>query len=166
MENSRRLIRCLALALLLVGCGPNRPAEPVQEIAVRKSGPASLDIVVKRTGVGSFEQFNPDSQLSPLRNGTFRVSSNDFDKIEARFAEFRKEAVPLTDASLQEMMDRRCGKGVPYVTHRGSIYVRWDGKGFDQHYLAKLGCDDERTADQKQNLGDAFRTLTVLTGLP
>lgn len=159
-------IRCLALAFLLVSCGPNRPEEPVQEIAVRKSGPASLDIVLKRTGVGSFEQFNPESQLSPLRTGTFRVSSNDFDKIEARFAEFRKEAVPLTDASLQEMIERRCGKGVPYVTHSGAIHVRWVGKGFDQHYLAELGCDDERTANQKQSLREAFRTLTVLTGLP
>ncbi len=158
--------RGLTLSLVLISCGPTQPEEPVQEIAVRKSGDQSFDVILRRTGIGSFEQSSIGPNPSPPTTGTFRLSSSEFEEIEARFAEFRKEAIPLTDASLKEKVKRTCPKGVPIAFHRGAIYIRWVGEGFDQHYLGELGCDYERNANRNAKLNPSVEALTVLTGLP
>ncbi len=149
--------RCLAFALLLAGCGPTGPASPVQRIEIRQSGWESLDVAISRTGQASFEKSEPGPQP---RAGAFRISSQDFDKLEARLAEFRRQAVPRTDASIQEMLRRQCPDGVPYTTDRGAVYLRWVGPDFDQHYLADLGCDSERNADRNAKL------LAIVSGFP
>jgi hypothetical protein len=155
--------RCLILAFVLAGCGPTVPNEHVQRIEVRQSGWQSLDVAVTRTGIGSFEQSGNGARQ---RTGTFRINPHDFDKIEAGFAQFHKEAVPVTDASLQEMGNRRCPEGVPYVTDNGAIYVRWVGEGFDQHYLAHLGCDQKRNANRNATLSASVRDLILLIPQP
>lgn len=157
------ICRCLTLAFVLAGCVPTSPKEPVQRIEVRQSGWQSLDLAVTRTGIGSFKQ---SGNWSQQRTGTFRINPHDFDKIEAGFAEFHKVAVPVTDASIQEMGNRRCPEGVPYVTDNGAIYVRWVGEGFDQHYLADLGCDQKRNANRNATLSASVRDLKLLIPQP
>lgn len=150
--------RYLAPALLLAGCGPSIPEGPVQRVEIRQSGWESLDVAVARSGVGSFERSGPAPE--PI-TGAFRITPQDFSNLEARLAEFRKSAVPRTNASIEEMGNRRCPEGVPYVTDNGAIYVRWIGDGFDQHYLADLGCDRDRSSNRNAKLREVVRSLPV-----
>ena len=152
--NARHLIP----ALLLAGCGPSVADGPVQRIEIRQSGWESLDITIARSGSGSFERSGPTPEPTV---GDFRIKPKSFKEIEARLAEFRKKAVPRTNESIEEMVNRRCPEGVPYVTDRGAIYVRWVGDGFDQHYLAKLGCDYERYSKRNAKLIAVVRSLSV-----
>lgn len=152
------IARYLAPTLLLTSCGPSTPERPVQQIELRQSGWESLDVAVARGGAGSFEILGLDPE--PI-TGAFRITSQEFSALEARLAEFRKSAVPRTDASIQEMGNRRCPEGVPYVTDNGAIYVRWIGEGFDQHYLADLGCDRERNTKRNAKLIEVVESLPV-----
>lgn len=148
----------LALAVVVGGCQPSGQQEQADRIEIRQSGWESLDLSVSNDGKGAFER----TGLAPLPiTGTFRISPRDFRSLEARLSEFRKEAVPRTDASIQEMGNRRCPEGVPYVTDQGAIYVRWVGESFDQHYLASLGCDRERNAKRNAKLLEVVRSLPV-----
>lgn len=157
-DKRRMIYRFLAPLLLLTGCGKGVPEGPVQRIEIRQSGWESIDIVVTRSGSGSFEL----SGLAPEPiTGTFRVTPQEFINLEARISEFRKSAVPRTDATIEKMVNRRCPQGVPYVTDNGAIYVRWIGNGFDQHYLAELGCDSQRNADRNAKLIAVVRSLPV-----
>jgi len=126
-------------------------------------GNQSLVVVVTRTGVGSFEQSSLNETPSPPTTGTFQLSLTDFNEIEARFAEFRKQAGPLSRA--QEKVKRICPEGVPNALHRGAIHIRWVGNGFDQHYYAEFGCDFERNANRNVKLKESVEALTVFTGL-
>ncbi|MDZ4306440.1 MAG: hypothetical protein U0988_01020, partial [Allopontixanthobacter sp.] len=66
-----------------------------------------------------------------------------------------------TDASIQEMGERRCPEGIPFVTDNGAIYIRWIGRGFDQHYVADLGCDKDRYRDRNSKLLAIVRSLPI-----
>ena len=152
------IIRYLAPALLLTGCGPRFSEEPVKRIELRQSGWESLDVSVASNGFGSFERSGPAPE--PI-TGNFRITPQDFSVLEARLDEFRKSAVTRTNASIQEIGNRRCPSGVPYVTDLGAIYVRWIGEGFDQHYVADLGCDRERHAERNVKLNEIVSSLPV-----
>ena len=159
-DNKAMIARYLALALLLAGCGPNVADGPAQRIEIRQSGWESLEVTIARSGSGSFEQ----SGLAPEPiSGAFRLTPQRFNEIESHLAEFRKNAVPRTDESIEEMANRRCPDSVPYVTDNGAIYVRWVGDGFDQHYLAELGCDYKRYSDRNAKLIAVVRSFPVPT---
>lgn len=150
--------RCTALALMVASCAPPVGQGPVERIEIRQSGWESVDISVASTGVGSFERTGLGLQSV---TGSFRISPGYFRSMEERLAEFRKHAVPRTDASIQELGNMRCPEGLPFVTDNGAIYVRWIGEGFDEHYLASLGCDKARNADRNSKLLGIVRNLPV-----
>lgn len=149
----------LALGLVVGGCQLSGQQEQADRIEIRQSEwEESLDISVSSDGNGSFERTVLGSQ--PI-NGVFRISPRDFRSLVARLSRFRNEAVPRTDASIQEMGNMRCPEGIPYVTDNGAIYVRWVGESFDRHNLARLGCDRERNAHRNAKLLEVVRSLPV-----
>lgn len=142
-----RTLLLLFLAHLLASCSGSPPS--VEQIDLRVSGEAPLDITLSKGGAGTYHFRYP---MPNERNGQFSISSQQFAALVDQLRPFQQRAVPVTEASMNDFMFNTCPKGVPYVTHAGAIYVRWTGPELDQHYLAELGCDAERNAARNQEL--------------
>lgn len=69
--------------------------------------------------------------------------------------------MPLTDASARAFIERKCPKGTPVIIDAGAIWVRWTGPGFDDHYMADLGCDPRRNAARNEELVSIFKSVPV-----
>ncbi|MCB2086408.1 MAG: hypothetical protein H6919_06200 [Sphingomonadaceae bacterium] len=155
MEGLRLLFSGI-LGALACGCAAQNSVDDIDLIEIRQSGPASLDISISSDGRGSFSI----EGVGPNEKGTFKLSESEFRSFEKVLAEFRPEAVPRSDASVIEMLDRAYPEGVHSATDRGAIYIRWIGAGVDDHYLADLGCDWQRMADRNARL------RSIMAGMP
>ena len=150
--------RSIALLVFLTGCQQTSENRAVERIEIRESGWESLDVTLANTGQGSFER----TGLAPSPvTGKFEIRPDAFNSLVKRLSEFRQQAVPRTETSIIEMGERRCPDGVPFATDNGAIYVRWVGKGFDEHFLADLGCDGDRMRDRNTRLFEIVQSLPI-----
>ncbi|HYI40861.1 MAG TPA: hypothetical protein VE053_11140 [Allosphingosinicella sp.] len=153
------MMRVAAAALLLglaAGCDASPP--PIDRIEIRVSGESAVDIAVDGGGEGSFRLSEP---FPGGRSGTFSVTPEQFQRLRERLERYRRQAVPTTDESAREFVERTCPRDVPFVTDAGGVYVRWIGSTSDQHFLADLGCDRERRKWRNQDLLGIVRSLPV-----
>ena len=125
---------------------------------MRRSGWTALDISVNKRGDGQY-------RLSwPLPNGTsgsFSIKPEQVASIVQRLEPYRKEAVPVTEKSMAEFVEGKpCPPDKPFTTDAGGVWVHWIGPGYNEHYLADLGCDAERNAARNKAL------LTILESFP
>lgn len=149
-----RAALALLFLVLLSACGSEPP--PVDQISLRLSGWRAVEVTIGRDGSA---QYRIDEDRGP-RSGTFAVGPAKFQEVAERLEFVRGEAVPASDASVREMIARRCPAGTPWVYDRGGFYVRWRVGDRSEHYLAMLGCDPDRNAERNERL------LDVLAGLP
>ena len=146
------------LAFLTVGCSDPEPAPTIDRIELRVSGWSAVDVEVNSRGEGKYHLSHP---LPNGRGGSFSVQPQQFTALIERLQPFQRQAVPVTDKSTREFIDRTCPKGVPFVTDAGAVWVHWIGPGFDQHYLADLGCDARRNTARNKALLDVVKSLPV-----
>lgn len=144
----------LLVVIALASGSCERPPQ-IDRIYLRRSGDASLDITVEGNGHGSFQRNAPHG-----RSGTFSISPQQFARLVQRAEPFRRQAVPVTDKSLQELFNRQCPKDVPFTYDAGAIYMEWLGPGRDEYYSADLGCDAEKNIARDKEL------LGILDSLP
>lgn len=150
------LVTCLAM--FMVGCsGPER-APQLDRVELRVSGWSAVDVEVTSRGEGKYHLSAPSPNG---RSGSFSIQPQQFAALVERLEPFRRQAVPLTDNSARELIDRTCPEGVPFVTDAGAVWVHWVGPGFDEHYIADLGCDAERHAARNNELIKLVKSLPV-----
>jgi hypothetical protein len=143
---------------LAVGCSGADQAPIVERIEMRLSGWSAMDVEVNSQGEGRYH-FNepyPDG-----RSGSFSIPPQQFAELVERLKTYRRQAVPMTDKSVQEFIEITCPKGLPRVTDVGAVWVHWVGSASDQHFLADLGCDAERNAARNKELLGIVRSLPV-----
>jgi hypothetical protein len=148
----------ISLSILTVGCSSPEPASKIDRVELRVSGWSSVDVEVNRRGEGRYHLSEP---LPNGRGGSFSIQPQQFTALVERLQPFRRQAVPLTDESAQEFINRECPEGVPFVTDAGAVWVHWTGPNFDEHFLADLGCDAERNAARNRELLNAVKSLPV-----
>ena len=146
------------LAICTIACGNSEPLE-ADRIYIRLSGWRGVDIEVNRWGEGRFRISEGN-----IRNGAFSLAPQQFDRLVERLDPFRREAVPFTEESALEFIERRCPPGLPTVTDQGAVWIRWIGPRTDQHYLADLECDPGRQAARNRELRNIVKTLPVPLG--
>jgi hypothetical protein len=152
------LHRSLIILMVLAGCQPKGEKGAIERIEIRESGWESLDITLTKSGQGHFEQ---TGYLPPPIKKTFQISPKDFSKLASRLSEFRHQAVPRNEESLLEMTKRSCPLGVPVGYDMGGTYIRWVGKGFDEHFLADFGCDPQRMKGRNNRLSAIVQSLPL-----
>jgi len=148
----------MCLAIIVAGCSDPEPAPKVDRVELRVSGWSAVDVDVNSRGEGKYHLSAP---YPNGRGGSFSVQPQQFAALVERLQPFRRQAVPVTDESAREFMNRTCPNGVPFVIDAGAVWVRWTGAGFDQHYLAELGCDAERNAARNKALLNVVKSLPV-----
>jgi hypothetical protein len=153
----RRVLGSLValLSSLALGCSDSPPVP--DRIEMRVSGWSAIDIEMSRDGSGRFETSQP---RPGGRSGSFSLTPWQWQRLRDRLEPYRKQAVPVTDDSAREFIERRCPEGTPFVTDLGAVYVRWIGPDLDRHYLADLGCDPKRHESRNEEL------LAIVNSLP
>ena len=96
-------------------------------------------------------------------SGSFSIQPQQFASIVQRLEPFRKQAVPVTEKSLAEIVrGEACPDGTPFMTDAGGVWVRWIGPSYDKHYLADFGCDPDRKAARNKALLMIVESFPVL----
>ncbi|MFL6858071.1 MAG: hypothetical protein ACJ8EB_09215 [Allosphingosinicella sp.] len=149
------------LTFVALGCSAPQPSPEVDRIELRLSGWSAVEVEVNKRGEGKYHLSEPPPHG---KDGSFSLQPRQFALLVARLRPFQRQAVPLTARSAQELIDRTCPQGVPFVTDAGAVWVHWTGPGLDRHYLADLGCDAKRNAARNKELLDALKSLPVPLG--
>lgn len=152
-----RILLFACLLCLISACSDASPPV-IDRIEMRVSGWSSVDISVNREGAGSYRLTNGSAKV---KNGTFQITPQQFDQLVDRLDPFRHEAVPFTEKSTAEFMDRTCPKGVPYTYDAGAVWVHWAGPKTDQHHLVQLGCDATRNEARNKAVLNIVKSLPV-----
>lgn len=147
----------LLLAFLTACSAPDR-VQTVERVELRLSGWEALDVEVNRQGEGRWRLSEP---IPNGRTGAFRITAQQFARLVERLAVYRRQAAPMTDESMLEMMRRTCPAGVHFITDQGAVWVHWTGSNVNDHYSADLGCDPERNARRNEDLMSILQTLPV-----
>jgi hypothetical protein len=153
-----RIVSVPLLLMFLIACTDSGRAQPVEHIELRLSGQSGLDVEVNSQGEG---RYRFSERVSNGRSGKFRITAEQFTGLVERLAVYRHQAVPVSDSSANEFIERRCPDEARFVTDQGAIWVRWRGPNTDEHYVADLGCDPERNADRNEDLISIISTLPV-----
>lgn len=153
-----RIASASLLLAFLIACSAPGPVQTVERIELRLSGWEALDVAVNRQGEGHWRLSEP---VPNGRTGAFRITAQQFAALVERLAVYRRQAVPMTDESIREMMRRTCPAGVHYINDSSAVWVHWTGSNVNEHYSADLGCDPERNARRNQDLMSILRTLPV-----
>jgi hypothetical protein len=148
-------MRLAPLALIfLAAC---HDTSKIDEISIRKSGWSALNVTVSDKGRGQYEI----TEFPRNKTGSFSFTPQQFTALRAKLEPFRRKAVPYSERSVRQfIVGTPCPKGVPYVTDRGAVYIRWKGRGLDEHFLADFECDYMRNADRNAEL------LDIVKGFP
>jgi hypothetical protein len=153
-----RTIVDIYLSILTVGCADPRPAAEIDRVELRVSGWSAVDLEVNSRGEGKYHLSEP---FPDGKGGSFSIKPQQFTALVERLQPFRRQAVPFTDDSAQEFINRECPRGVPFVTDAGAVWVHWVGRNFDEHFLADLGCDPERNTARNRELLSVVESLPV-----
>ncbi|QLC21240.1 hypothetical protein HFP51_02980 [Parasphingopyxis sp. CP4] len=154
-----RLISSIFLAVLLLAC-----AEPdrgdIERIEIRESGWSSTDIEIDRSGAGQYHRSEPFPDGS---GGSFSISHEEFSQLVRRLDRYRRQAVPVTDESIEAFIHGSCSPADTenFVYDAGALWIRWVGPGFDEHYLADFECDPDRYGERNADLGDILQSLPI-----
>jgi len=143
--------------LLTLSCKSAEPLPKVDRIELRQSGESAIDIEIDTRGVGRYELSNfPKKQA-----GSFSLTAQQHAALLKQLEPFQKEAEPLTDESIERVLEARCPEGVPSVTDAGGFWVHWVGPDYDSHYSADFGCDYERLRARNDELRGILRSLPI-----
>jgi hypothetical protein len=149
----------LFAGLFIFGCGRSASSLPVESVELGATG---LDVRITSQGKGSYlyGMSNPSQKRT-----TFDIGSTGFKRLISSVAPFRIHAGPIKQ-TVERFYNNACSEGVPFVTDQGLISVRWTGKGFDQIYIADLGCDYDRNAARNKKLFAILNSLPVPKPMP
>jgi hypothetical protein len=143
--------------LLTLSCKAAEPLPKVDRIEMRQSGWSAIDVEIDSRGVGRYEL----SDFPKKQAGSFSLTPQQHAALMKRLEPFQRKAEPLTDESINRVLEARCPKGVPSVTDAGGFWVHWVGLNYDHHYSADFGCDYERNRARNDELRDILRSLPV-----
>lgn len=153
-----QMMLAACVSLLLAACSGPEPVSKVDRVELRVSGWSAVDIDVNSSGKGQYHLSDP---LPNGRGGSFSIEPQQFTALVERLHPYEQKAVPVTHKSAQEIINRQCPKGVPFVTDAGGVWIHWVGPRLDRHYFADFGCDEKRNADRNKELFDLVKSLPV-----
>ncbi|NML05947.1 hypothetical protein [Sphingomonas sp. G-3-2-10] len=148
----------LIFLLCLTACGRPAPDPPsrIDSIEILASG---LLVNVNSDGTGRYEVIDDGATL-PAPPAAFRITPAEFGRLLNRLARLRQKSGE-THPTAQDFINTNCPQGRPYVTDQGTISVRWRGPNLERLYIADLGCDPERNADDNRQMIGALESLPV-----
>lgn len=149
----------ICLVVLLSACSDPGP-DNVERIEFRESGWTGTDIEIDSSGAGQYHISQPFPDGS---QGSFSISADEFSQLVRRLDRYRRQAVPVTDESMEAFMYGNCSPADTenFVYDAGALWIRWVGPGFDEHYLADFECDPDRYRERNADLGDILQSLPI-----
>ncbi|HEX6784493.1 MAG TPA: hypothetical protein VF098_07555 [Sphingomicrobium sp.] len=144
-------------AAFVLSCTGAKPSPTINRVTMRISGWSATDISVNSRGEARYHRSLPRPNGT---NGSFSISPAEFANLVQRLEPFRKNSIPVTADSMREFaLGETCPPGKLTVIDVGAVWVRWQGPGYDQHYLADLGCDVKRNAERNHALLEIVESL-------
>lgn len=147
----------LLVSLLTLSCKATEPLPKVDRIEMRQSGWSAVDVEIDNRGIGRYEL----SDFPKKQAASFTLTPQQHAALLKRLEPFQQEAEPLTDESINRVLEARCPKSAPSVTDAGGFWVHWVGSNYDRHYSADFGCDYERHRARNDELRGILRSLPI-----